>query len=172
MVKKFLKEGLIVFVLTIVFTVILDFGGDFLIPAPSGGDIASGGFMILALGIALILFLIPVLAAVIGGYLISKKEGNLLEALLVPAIAVVAAILILLLIDVLLLLLTPSETLAMQLEKAAEYGANIFENMSLDEVKSFLVVISLISGAIMGALYFGLGAIGALVGRFAALRRL
>ncbi|MFH1587362.1 MAG: hypothetical protein ABID38_05880 [Candidatus Diapherotrites archaeon] len=58
------------------------------------------------------------------------------------------------------------------MDKAGEFGASYLQDMTVDEFKSVVLISSLVGGILIGAIYFALGIIGALAGRFIALRRL
>lgn len=169
---KFLKEGLITLVVAIVLSLLVDLVGGFVVPVPSGGDIFSAGFMLISLVLLAVVFLVPAISAVVGGYLISKNGGNLVWALLVPAIAVAVAILLLMMVDIATLMLSSNEVIQAQLDEIGEFGVSYLQDMTIDEFKSFILISSLVGGIFIGAIYFALGLIGALAGRFIALGKL
>ncbi|MBU1120502.1 MAG: hypothetical protein ABIE23_03290 [archaeon] len=162
MIKDYWKEILIVIVLTVVLMMGME-----LIPEPELTKEMIFSPMLMLFGM-IVLFL-PLIPAIIGGYLITRKTIEFKEILFAPAIGLLIAGIIIVGFSSIQLLMLDDAGWEKEFDKVNELGLGLFEDMTLQEFKNISIT-STLSGTIFIALfYFAIGLLGGFIGRAIAL---
>lgn len=167
--KKFWKEFLLVLILGVLLSWGLDFGAELVLgPSPTIEAVYSPVIIV----ISMLIFAIPLIAAIPGGYLIRKKGGKLKAWLLLPAFAVLLAGVVIVGYSLVLISVASAEDLGKGLEKAKEFDvAGMFAEMSAEDFRAFTITAGILGMIFMGILNFGFGIVGALIGKLLVKNR-
>lgn len=164
MIKNYWKEILLVIVITVV---LMELVGLFPEPEVTKEIIFSPAIMLF--GIAVII-VPPLIASIIGGYLIARKTTEFKETMFAPAIGLLIAGILIMGFSLGQLLLLDDAGWQKEFNKVDELGLGFFEDMTLQEFKD-LTIASSISGTVFIVIfYFALGLLGGFIGRVTALR--
>ncbi len=169
--KKFWKEFLLVFILTFVLQFLADYSDNFV----SDEIIRENLFSPIVYLIAFIVLMLPLFAAIIGGYLISKKSLKKTDSMLVPGIAAALAGIFLLLIPLTQFYSLNDAGWQEEFSKAKtetqKLGLNFFEEMNLEDFKNLTINSTLIALPFIGLLNLAFGIVGGLIGNYLYSRK-